>query len=802
MAVPEQTPYNIYTANGVTTVFPYEFYILQTGDLAVSIDGVAASGFSVSGVGTVNGGEVAFLIAPASGSKVMIERIIPATRTTDYQDNGDMLASTINQDFDRIWMAIKQAFVSLGVSLLRPIFGGPFNATGYRIANLSDPIKDQDAATKKWVQEQDFSLQSRSLRVSDSNIPPLPNAAERANKVPAFDGAGNPTVMIPASGSAADVLIQLAQFDGFKNVGGSHVFRMTLAQAKSFSAYAVNQRVFITDIGYLFRFNPTRNIIPGQPASGISTDDELHKIVAGGGMLEFDDYDKLSSIESQNYAKYLSRLRTNKSIGLVAYGDSITWGQRPDGGQYPLHYPAQIAQTMSTRTQCAWTSQNMASPGDRALTNYVRTINDGTAGHISTIMLGVNDIKAATDNGNNPEDIEGDGLYSVKNYAVVMRKFVARELLRGRCVVVLGTTQWVSAANPSPMSNMTECYLSKTYDSAANAVASEFGCMFVDTMRDVIQQFGISESCHDGLHLRGDFLPIIGKRFACVFMHQDYKKPRKISSGDVFIPGFFQNPISSNRTITHSSFTNGSSPPFGGAANNPEAMGVLLPNDATGGNVTFALYIDTDNLVAYPSINSDGTPYTLDVIADDGATQPDYPSDVEIIPVLRDRQYIVSGRSVGGSAPKNRATEKYTVQRVNGCYMHFTTRGWHMLTFAVGQNAGVAAVEGVVFDSWSNVRNNDVYGGVSGTLFRRGVASTMTGFVNACTSEATGVFDVAISNLVPENYRVEVEYTEDAALIHHRVIFKAEGSFRIQFYNAAGALVNPTSFRVTVLGGR
>jgi hypothetical protein len=594
----------------------------------------------------------------------------------------------------------------------------------------------------------------------------------------------------------------LSQPDGFQFVGGTQIARITLSDAKGFNGFLDGQQVFITDIGYLFKFNATRNIIPGQPASVISTDDELHKLVASGGMLEFDDYDKLRGLESQNYAKYLSRLRTNKSIGLVAYGDSITWGQRPDGGQYPLNYPVQIAQTMSTRTQCAWSAQNMASPGDRALTNYVRNINDGTTGHISTIMLGVNDIKAATDNGNNPEDIEGDTLYGVKSYAVVMRKFIARELLRGRCVVILGTTQWVSGANTSPMSNMTECYLSQTYDSAANAVASEFGCMFVDTMRDVIQQFGISESCHDGIHLRADFLEIIGKRFACVFMHIDYKKPRKIRHGDVFIPGFFQNPISSNRTITHSSFTNGSSPPLGGGTDSPEAIGVLLPNDDIGGSVTFAMYIDEDSVVAFPSINSDGTPYTLDVIADDGATQPDYPSDVEIIPVLRDRQYIVSGRSVGGSGQKNRTTEKYTVGRVDGCYIHFTTRGWHMLTFAVGQNAGVAAVEGIVFDSWSNVRNNDVYGGVSGTLFRRGVASTMTGFVNACTSEATGVFDVAISNLVPENYRVEVEYTEDAALINHRVIFKAEGSFRIQFYNSANALVNPTSFRATVIGGR
>ncbi|MBA5203096.1 hypothetical protein H2Y57_05265 [Pectobacterium aroidearum] len=211
MAVPEQTPYNIYTANGITTVFPYEFYILQSGDLAVSIDGApVTTGFTVSGVGTVNGGEVTFLIAPAAGSTVMLERIIPATRTTDYQDNGDLLADTVNKDFDRIWMAIRQAFISLGVALTRPLFGGPFDANGYRIKNLGDPINDQDAATKKWTQTQDYALRAKTLRVADVDIPALPNAAERANKIFAFDGAGNPTVMVPVSGSAADVLIQLA----------------------------------------------------------------------------------------------------------------------------------------------------------------------------------------------------------------------------------------------------------------------------------------------------------------------------------------------------------------------------------------------------------------------------------------------------------------------------------------------------------------------------------------------------------------------------------------------------------------
>ncbi|PAW14603.1 hypothetical protein CKJ89_22790 [Klebsiella pneumoniae] len=51
MSVPNQIPYNIYTANGQTTVFTYEFYIISASDLEVSINGSVVSGYSVSGVG-------------------------------------------------------------------------------------------------------------------------------------------------------------------------------------------------------------------------------------------------------------------------------------------------------------------------------------------------------------------------------------------------------------------------------------------------------------------------------------------------------------------------------------------------------------------------------------------------------------------------------------------------------------------------------------------------------------------------------------------------------------------------------
>ncbi|HDR2393694.1 hypothetical protein LH668_04525 [Enterobacter kobei] len=220
MSVPNQTPYIIYNANGLTTVFPFEFYIINAGDIQVSINGTTVtSGYSVSGTGNVGGGEVTFITPPASGSVVMLERVVPTYRLTDYQDNGDLLADTVNKDFDRLWMAIQRSFIYLGLALRRPLLGGPFNAEGYRIANLADPVNENDAATKNYVDSQGNALLNRTLRVPENSVPALPPASLRANKMLAFNDQGNPIVVLPPSSSASDVLIELAKSTGSDLIG-------------------------------------------------------------------------------------------------------------------------------------------------------------------------------------------------------------------------------------------------------------------------------------------------------------------------------------------------------------------------------------------------------------------------------------------------------------------------------------------------------------------------------------------------------------------------------------------------------
>lgn len=143
MAVPEQTPINTYTANGVTTVFPYSFMILNDSDIRVAVDGVAIAlgvDYTVSGVGLPTGGDVTILVAPANGLEVSVYRQSAVERVTDYQDNGDLLADTVNRDYDRLWMVLQE--------LLAGLFGTipPPGSAAALLGRLQNAVNSSDGA--------------------------------------------------------------------------------------------------------------------------------------------------------------------------------------------------------------------------------------------------------------------------------------------------------------------------------------------------------------------------------------------------------------------------------------------------------------------------------------------------------------------------------------------------------------------------------------------------------------------------------------------------------------------------------
>lgn len=205
MSVPNQTPYNIYTANGLTTVFAYEFMIMTAADIEVSINGTPqTSGYAVQGAGQTGGGQVEFITPPANDSVVMLLRNLTIKRDTEYQDNGDLLAETINADFDRLWLAMQQAFLSDSLSLKRPLLGGDYNAGNRKIINLQDPTKPQDAVTKAWVDLQ------YSVPTSEAKNAAAEAKAARDEAVVIADKFGDADGAIAAAESARDAAAESA----------------------------------------------------------------------------------------------------------------------------------------------------------------------------------------------------------------------------------------------------------------------------------------------------------------------------------------------------------------------------------------------------------------------------------------------------------------------------------------------------------------------------------------------------------------------------------------------------------------
>lgn len=76
-----------------------------------------------------------------------------------------------------------------------------------------------DASSAEQNAQIAASAVSKTVRVTDIDIDALPNAAARANKVLTFDANGKPIVSTPSSGSAQDVLNQLASPTGASLVG-------------------------------------------------------------------------------------------------------------------------------------------------------------------------------------------------------------------------------------------------------------------------------------------------------------------------------------------------------------------------------------------------------------------------------------------------------------------------------------------------------------------------------------------------------------------------------------------------------
>jgi len=123
MTVTSNPTRNDYTSTGGQLVFAYSFKIVTESDIKVIVGGVVktlTSDYTVSGVNSPTGGNVTLNAGISAGITVSLIGDMELDRDADYQNNGAFLASDVNGDFDRLWIATNQQETSLSRAITAP----------------------------------------------------------------------------------------------------------------------------------------------------------------------------------------------------------------------------------------------------------------------------------------------------------------------------------------------------------------------------------------------------------------------------------------------------------------------------------------------------------------------------------------------------------------------------------------------------------------------------------------------------------------------------------------------------------
>ncbi len=166
MTISNDTTRNEHTGNGSSTVFAYQFRIIDPSDLLVVLqtsDGTQTEQalgvhYSVQGVGEAEGGSVTMVTPPPSGSTLSVILDPTISQGLDLTAGGPLPAEGLENALDAIVNQVKRTrdLADRGLTLRDgdPSGTGSFDAMGALITGLADPVLDSDAATRQWVAAQ------------------------------------------------------------------------------------------------------------------------------------------------------------------------------------------------------------------------------------------------------------------------------------------------------------------------------------------------------------------------------------------------------------------------------------------------------------------------------------------------------------------------------------------------------------------------------------------------------------------------------------------------------------------------
>lgn len=127
-----------------------------------------------------------------------------------YDGGAPFSRSTLDENFQQLLFLSQEFSEGLGFDGLR----NNLNMNGYKVTNLGTPTDAGDAINLGYL-----GAQIDKMLRTPENIPALPGAGARQDKLLSFDSSGNPIMVAPVGGSATALAILLASSAGAGNVG-------------------------------------------------------------------------------------------------------------------------------------------------------------------------------------------------------------------------------------------------------------------------------------------------------------------------------------------------------------------------------------------------------------------------------------------------------------------------------------------------------------------------------------------------------------------------------------------------------
>lgn len=220
----EQNRSGPYTGNGVTTVFPYDFRILDRTHIKIiraqgGIETVLTldSDYTVSGVGDASGGSITMSVAPTALQTITITRDVPFTQETDLENQGPYYAETVEAALDLAVMRDQQLQEQISRALVVPPSAGGA-ALEDLVANVLRLVDSADAIDV--VAESEASINAVAGIAADVSA-----VADNMAKVTDF----RKVYYAPKTTDPA------ARDDGSPSLKGDFYFNTTTNQLRSFN---------------------------------------------------------------------------------------------------------------------------------------------------------------------------------------------------------------------------------------------------------------------------------------------------------------------------------------------------------------------------------------------------------------------------------------------------------------------------------------------------------------------------------------------------------------------------------------